>query len=153
MKKLYLLIPILFILSACSSPQSKTNYYLSLTGESETWELNGYELMFTQDGKKIGNGKLNMKEEEYFTDFFSFNTHVVKNGVDNRIHAGSVSGRTNISEQMTGTIEGEDGKPVSFEEVSNIYMIVKWWDTDKNEDVQERIDLYEKPEKEETFLN
>jgi len=46
-------------------------------------------------------------------------------GADNRIHAGSVSGRTDISEQTTGTIEGENGNRITLDEVSSIYMTVE----------------------------
>lgn len=121
-------------------------------GESQTWELIDYEIMQTSDGKKAGNGKLKMKDENnYFTDSFSFHTHAVINGVDNRIHAGSVSGRSDISEQTTGTIEGEGENFISFDDIGNIYMIVEWWDSDENENVQERIDLYPKQESEDTF--
>lgn len=90
---LFILISLVFILSACNNQQLETDYYLSLMGESESWELIGYEIMLTSGGMKAGNGKLIMKDEnEYITDSFSFNMHAVINGVDNRIHAGSVSG-------------------------------------------------------------
>lgn len=131
------------------------DYYLSLMGESGTWEVIGYEVMLTSGGMKAGKGKLIMKDEnEYITDSFSFNMHAVINGVDNGIHAGSVSGRTDISEQTTGTIEGENGETsIKLDEVSDIYMTVEWWDPDENENVQERIDIYQKPKDGETFLN
>lgn len=148
------LISLLFILSACSNQQSGTDYYLLLTGQSDNWELSGYEILLTSEGRKAGNGTLIMKEEnEYFTDSFSFHTHAVINGVDNTIHAGSVSGRTDISEQTTGTIEGESENSVKLDGVSSIYMVIEWWDSDENENVQERIDLYQRSNSDETFLN
>ncbi|WP_240375630.1 hypothetical protein [Bacillus piscicola] len=151
---LFNLIPLLFILSACSGQPAETNYYLSLPGESDTWKLTGYEMMLTEDGEKAGNGTLEMKgKEEYVTDFFSFNTHIVVNGEDTRIHGGSVSGRTDISEETTGAIEGSGMNPISLREVDHIYMIVEWWDTEQKADAQERIHLYRKPENGETFLN
>lgn len=121
-------------------------------GESEAWELIGYEIMLTSDGMKIGNGKLIMKDEvEFFTDPFSFNTYVVTNGEEDRIHGGSVAGQTDISEQTTGTIESKDGLSITLDKVSEIYMTVEWWVSD--EKVKERIDLYQKRNQEYTFLN
>ena len=142
-KVLFSLIYLLFLLSACSNQQSRTDYYLSLTGQSDNWELSGYEILLSSEGRKAGNGTLIMKEEtEYFTDSFSFNTHAVINGVDSTIHAGSVSGRTDISEQTTGTIEGEGENSITLNDVSSVYMVIEWWDSDENENVQERIVLY-----------
>lgn len=142
------------MLSGCDNQQLDTNYYLSLTGKSENWELIGYEVMLTPNGIKVGNGKLVMiNEERYDTDFFSFNTYVVTNGEEDRIHGGSVAGQTDISKQKTGSIEGEDGYSFELNDVSEIYMTVEWWDPDKNEDVEEKIILYQKPNNEDSFLN
>ena len=149
---LFHLMIFLFILSACNHQSAETSYYLSLKGASETWELLDYEIMLNSDERKIGDGKLFMAEEsEYFTDSFHFSTHAVIKGVDQIIHAGSVSGQTDISEQMTGSIVGDNGTPLPLEEISNIYMMVEWWDTAKNENVQERIELYREQDNEETL--
>ncbi|WP_339229286.1 hypothetical protein NSQ77_05150 [Oceanobacillus sp. FSL K6-2867] len=146
------LVPLLFILFACQKQQLEMNYYLSLLGESEIWKLTGYEIMLTSDEIKIGNGKLIMKEKnEFITDSFSFNTYAVINGEDQRIHAGSVSGRTDIREQTTGTLEGDEH--IDFDELSDIYMIVEWWNPNENNNDKERINLYQKSGKDETFLN
>ncbi|MFC2949226.1 hypothetical protein [Virgibacillus sediminis] len=155
MKKILCLIPMLFIMAACTEDESmETNYYLSLMGESDTWELTGYEMMLTSDGEKAGNGKLSMKEvDEYISDSFSFRTHAVVGREDTVIHGSSVSGRTDIAQQTTGTVEGKGGNPITLDNVSNIYMTVEWWDMDKNEKVQERIELYRKPENGGTFLD
>lgn len=151
-KILFCLLPLLFILSACHDHQTETNYSLSLLGESEAWKLTGYEIILTPNEMKIGNGRLIMKEEnEYITDSFSFNTYAVFSGEDHSIHAGSVSGRADIREQTTGTLEGD--QHIDFDELSDIYMIVEWWDPNENDNVQERINLYQKPENDETFLN
>ncbi|MCM3397941.1 hypothetical protein [Oceanobacillus profundus] len=151
-KVLFSLVPLLFILFACQDQQLETNYYLSLLGDSETWRLSGYEIILTPDEIKVGNGKLIMKEEnKYITDSFSFDTYAVINGVDHKIHAGSVSGRADIKEQTTGTLEG--GAPIDFDELSSVYMIIEWWDPNESDNVQERINLYQKPKNDETFLN
>ncbi|MFC3039207.1 hypothetical protein ACFOGI_02960 [Virgibacillus xinjiangensis] len=147
------LIAIILLLSACEGEQVETKYYMSLMGESDTWKLNGYEIMLTSDGEKAGNGKLSMKGvDEYVSDIFSFRTHAVIDGEDTVIHGGSVSGQTDIAQQTTGTIVGEGGKTITIDEVSSIYMMIEWWDTDENIPAQERIDLYRKPEDGETFL-
>ncbi|SES63731.1 hypothetical protein SAMN05216389_101186 [Oceanobacillus limi] len=153
-KGLLSLFLLLFILSACNTQNVETNYYLSLNGASETWEISGYEIVITSDEMKAGNGKLFMKNHnEFFTDSFRFKTIAMIDGVETTIHSSSVTGETDISEQMTGTIEGEGGNSIDVDNLSEIYMIVEWWDADKNETLNERIDLYQKPESEDTFLH
>ena len=151
MKKfLFCLMVPLFMLTACNHQSAETSYYLSLKGASESWQLLDYEIVLNPAERKIGDGRLFMTEEnEYLTDSFHFSTHAVVKGVDQTIHAGSVSGQTDISEQMTGSIAGDNGNPIPLEEISNIYMLVEWWDTAKNEHVQERIELYRKQDNEE----
>lgn len=146
----------LILLSGCHSPEVN-HHYLSFMGESDSWKLSGYEVDISPDGLKVGNGILSMKDhDEYKTDFFSFNTYVVIDGEETRIHAGSVSGPgIDIAKEMTGAIEDEkdhNQNPLSLDDVSQIYMTVEWWDVDKKEDVKERIDLYDEQNKEESFL-
>jgi hypothetical protein len=97
------------MLTACNNKEAETNYYLSLSGESEHWKLDGYEIMITPEGYKAGNGILTMKDiEKHMASFFSFDTYAVVDGEENRFHGHSVSGETNIAEQTPGTVEGEE---------------------------------------------
>ncbi|RSL30682.1 hypothetical protein D7Z54_24610 [Salibacterium salarium] len=143
-------IAALLLLSACNNQEVNNNYYLSLTEESENWKLNGYEVEVTQENFKTGNGTLNMKNKsEYATDYFHFQTHAVINEEDRTVHSGSVTGPgIDISEETTGTTEGtyldKEGESITFNDVTDIYMIVEWWNPDKQEKVEERIDLYSK---------
>lgn len=161
MKKLkYLsLIPLFYfvlILSGCN--ERVDNYYLSLMGESDNWSLTNYEIVLTQEDFKAGNGTLRIKDEnEYMTDWFEFITHVVINNKDTVVHHNMESGPgTDLTEKSTGAIEGpayfnENKAPITIEQVDSIYMIVKW--KDNNNKVEERIDLYNKINKEHSFLN
>lgn len=160
---IYLLfLALVVLLSGCKHNEKSVlnHYYLSLMGDSQTWGLTGYEVVITPKNFKAGNGTLKMKNEnEYLADFFHFETHVVTNGKDLVVHSGSVSGTgIDIAEESTGTVEGgeyinEDGTPISLNDVSNIYMIIEWWDIGKSESMRERIELYNKSNKENTLLN
>ncbi|WP_078380031.1 hypothetical protein [Sutcliffiella halmapala] len=148
-----------FVLSGCNGQKSDNNYYLLLMGESENWNLSGYEIVITPEEFKAGYGTLNMKNEnEYITDSFHFVTYVVINDEDTVVHSGSETGEMNIAEKTTGAIEGktylnENGDSIKLNEISEIYVVVEWWDIGKSESVKERIDLYNKDSKEQTFLN
>ncbi|MBO1001264.1 hypothetical protein [Pseudogracilibacillus auburnensis] len=150
---------IIILLSSCTNQQREGVYFLSLMGESENWNVTGYEVMITPDEFKAGHGVLKMKnKQEYITNFFHFETHVVINDVELAIHSGSTSGLDiDIVEEFTGTIESEaylneNGKFITPNDISEIYMIVEWWDSSNHVDVKERIDLYSSPEDDETFL-
>ncbi|MFD2132421.1 hypothetical protein ACFSKI_14540 [Pseudogracilibacillus auburnensis] len=150
---------IIILLSSCTNQQREGVYFLSLMGESENWNVTGYEILITPDEFKAGHGILKMKsKQEYITNFFHFETHVVINNEDLVIHSGSTSGLDiDIAEEFIGTIEGgayfnDNGKPISPNDISEIYMIVEWWDSSNHVDVKERIDLYSSPEDDETFL-
>jgi len=154
---LFLLLVVL--LAGCKgNERSVSNYYLSLMGESPTWNLTGYEVVITPESFKAGNGTLYVKNgKKSIVDFFYFETHVVINDKDVVVHTGAVSSAgSDIAEESTGAIEGatylnEDGTPITLNEINNIYMIIKW--RGKSESAKERIDLYIKPNKEQTFLN
>ncbi|WP_391116999.1 hypothetical protein [Psychrobacillus sp. L3] len=154
---LFLLLVVL--LSGCNSiKKSVSNYYLSLMGESQTWNLTGYEVVITPESFKAGNGTLHVKNgNKSIVDFFYFETHVVINDKDLVVHTGGVSSTgMDIEEELTGAIESgaylnEDGTPITLNEINNIYMIVDW--RGKSESAKERIDLYIKPNKEQTFLD
>jgi hypothetical protein len=146
------LLMLLFILTTCGNHQAETSYYLSLQGQSDTWELSDYEVIYTSEKNETGNGKLRMKEKDnYVTDSFHFETHAVTSGKDHIIHSGSVSGKTNIAEQTTGALKGEDNHSNPLQQVENIYMIVAWWDLEEDQQMEERIDLYEGTEQEHVF--
>jgi hypothetical protein len=128
---------------------------MKLMGESQTWDLTGYEIVITPENFKAGNGTLNMKNaNEYITNSFQFETHAIINGEDLVVHASSATGaRIDIAKKTTGAIEGgtylnKNGDPITLNEVSDIYMIIEWWDTGKNDSVKERIGLYNKDNKE-----
>lgn len=96
---------------------------------------------------------------EYISDSFRFETHVVINGEDIIVHSSSFTGpEIDIAEETTGAMESgpyldENGSPITLNEISNIYMMVEWWDVDKRESMNERIDLFTKSTKEQTFFN
>lgn len=152
-RTLFALICSLIILSACQQAEN-INYYFSFMGESESWILENYEVMITEDEIKVGNGILMMKQvDQYETDSFSFSTYIVKNGEKERVHGGSVSGQADLTKQMTGAIEGTNSGTFAFEDVQHIYVIVEWWDTEKGEDVSEQINLFERTVDRPSFLN
>lgn len=160
--KLFSLVFLILLFSGCNSNEKSVidHYYLLLIGESQTWNLNGYEIMITSDSFKVGNGTLRMKNaNKYISDSFQFETHAVINGEDTVVHAGSATGAgIDISKKTTGANEGgtyfkKNGEPITLNEVSDIYMVVEWWDIGKNVNLKERLDLYSKNSKEKTFLN
>ncbi|MET4558874.1 hypothetical protein ABIA69_000017 [Lysinibacillus parviboronicapiens] len=147
-----------FVLSGCNAQKGGNNYYLLLMGESESWNLTGYEIVITPEDFKAGFGTLNMKNvNEYITDSFHFETHVVIDSDDSVVHSGSATGGMNIAEITTDAIEGpylnKNGDSVTLKDINEIYVVVEWWDISKNESIKERIDLINKSKKEQSFLN
>lgn len=131
-----------------------TQQNVLLIGESQTWNLNGYEITMTSENMKVGNGTLKMRNEsEYKADSLLFRTHAIINGEDIVVHSGSVSGEgIDIAEHLTGTIDGSSylnktGDPITMREISNIYMIIEWWDIGESVSNKERIDLYDRTSK------
>ncbi|MFD2922287.1 hypothetical protein [Halobacillus naozhouensis] len=154
-----LVVVFIAILAGCNTQHNNTNYHLTLMGKSEHWGLIGYEVVITPEELKAGNGTLNMKNKnKYITNSFHFETHAVIADKDITVHSGSVTGAgIDIAEETTGAIEGgtylnEKGEPITLDNIRAIYMIVGWWDMSKGESVKERIDLYNQPKKEKTFL-
>ncbi|WP_223702123.1 hypothetical protein [Sutcliffiella deserti] len=146
---LKLMLISLIILSGCIHEETNKRDHLVLNGESENWNLNGYEVEISAENFKAGNGILQMKNQnEYKSDFFQFRTYAAISNQDTLVHSGSVSGDSiNIAEKSIGTIEGgaylnEEGVQITLGDISEIYMIVEWWDTSEKENVKERIDLY-----------
>lgn len=156
--KLATLLWVVLVISGCNVQQSNSKYYLLLMGESENWNLTGYEIVITPEEFSAGYGTLRLKNEaEYITDSFHFDTYVVINGEDIVVHSGSSTGGMDISEETTGAIEGEKylnekGDPITLNDISDIYMVVEWKDNSKDKSVNERLDLYKKSNKEETFF-
>ncbi|MGF2614115.1 hypothetical protein FZC84_19220 [Rossellomorea vietnamensis] len=151
-----LILSLIVILSGCND--NEKSVYLSLTGESKTWKLTGYEMEISPESFKAGNGTLIMKDaEEYNSDSIYFEAHAIINGKDFKVHTGSEAGTgIDIAENSTGSIEGgeyvnEAGRPITFNEVSNIYVVVEWRNMDKGESIKENIPLYTNSSKEDSF--
>ncbi|NIK12561.1 hypothetical protein FHR85_001976 [Alkalibacillus almallahensis] len=122
---------------------------MSLSGESENWKVDAYEIMSTSEAFKVGNGNLIMKKNnEYSSDFFSVEVNAVIEGEETTIQKRSVSGsETDITQTSIGTVEGsalhdENGEIISPENISDIYMIIKW--REDSDTRKESIDLLNK---------
>ncbi|SIS46234.1 hypothetical protein [Salimicrobium flavidum] len=140
---------LLSLFSGCmkSESNSEENYYFSLTGESETWEVDGYEMVVQQDEFKVGDGKITTKKGDGITaDFFGMEVHAVHNGNDTIIHRKSSTGEDqNISQTETGSLEGGRADFSSekdyAEQLEDVYMLVTW--SKDGEEREETIDLYD----------
>ncbi|TYR74159.1 hypothetical protein FZC79_15180 [Rossellomorea vietnamensis] len=123
----------------------------SLEGESDNWRVKEFTLQGGSNHFDAG-GSLEMKHaEEYQSQYFSYDAHVVISNVDREIFGGSLIGgpddTTNINKKHNLGIEGgsfihENGFPVKPEDIDKIYMDVEWFDTEKSKKVKERISLY-----------
>ncbi|CDQ20269.1 hypothetical protein [Halobacillus karajensis] len=140
---------VIFLLSGCDSNEKEivNNYYLSLTGESKSWEVDSYKILLKPDTLKAGNGNLTMKNKTGLnTDFFSLRVHAVIDNEDRVIQGKSVKGmESDITQTTTGATKGgpfieEEGEPISLENISDIYMIIEWEDNKKAK--KEKIDLF-----------
>ena len=148
------LIVMLTLLIGCSSKTTEmnNNYYLLLTGESNTWKVDSYELSLTPETLKAGDGTLRMKNEtEYQTEYFNMEVHAVIDHKDTVIQTKAVTGsHTSIAQINTGAIEGgtfynKEGKAIELANISDIYMIVEWQDTTVSKrKMTETIHLYGK---------
>ncbi|MGE7094307.1 hypothetical protein ACQKII_23330 [Lysinibacillus sp. NPDC048646] len=125
----------------------KGNLFNVFTGESESWELSGYEIELTPHSSKFGNGTLTMKNTtDYSSDFFSFEVHATINNNDEVMQKHQLSGeQVNIATKKIGTIEGNElpsknGDYISINDLSDIYMIIKWNDQQGNKK-EERINF------------
>ncbi|GIN99150.1 hypothetical protein J6TS1_50200 [Siminovitchia terrae] len=154
------MILLLIVLSACNSvdtranKETETNYYLSMSDESEHWKLNGYEIIITSKGYKAGNGILKMKDgDEQREGFLSYDVYTIVGGEENRFHGGSVSGDADITEMTTGTIVGEEENLKEFPKIDEIYMTVTWSDDDTDGEQEEKINLYKQDKNGESFLD
>ncbi|MGP4070789.1 hypothetical protein [Halobacillus sp. B29] len=143
------LVLVTLLLSGCDSNDKpmKNNYYLSLSGESEHWEVDSYDIEIKPDTFKAGNGSLTMKNKtENSADFFNIEVYAVIDNEDKLVQAKSVKGSELDITQMTtgatggGTFLEVNGVPISLENVSDIYMSIEW--QDKSKTMEEKIDLY-----------
>lgn len=147
------MILLLVVLSACNTnieetepdKKTETNYYISLSDESDHWKLNGYEIMMTPEGYKAGNGILKMKDEDKQSEgFLSYDVYGSVDGEEIKFQSGSVSGDTDITEMTIGTIEGDEESLREFPKLDEIYMTITWNDEDTDGDKEEKIILYNK---------
>ncbi|MDQ0229038.1 hypothetical protein J2S19_000288 [Metabacillus malikii] len=152
MKKAHFLSFVLIIcyLVGCShNDETSKQQQLTFTGESESWNVTGYEVAITADSFKAGNGTLTMKTgNEHLADFFQYKIYANLNGEDTLINSSSFSGEAdiNIAEKTIGSTNGgayldENGKPITFDDMRDFYLIVEWQDKGKRDVVKERIDL------------
>jgi hypothetical protein len=142
--KLSLWLILLFILPACQNQTPEEMYYLLLKGESETWKLEDYEIEFTSNERRAGDGILKMKgKEEYETESFQFQTYAEVDGEVRMIHVNSYDNVCDISEHHTGSIRNEELSPISFNDINRIYMTVEWWDQTDRQKKKEEINLYD----------
>lgn len=146
---------LLVILTACQQASNDMNYFVALSGESENWQLTGYEFMQTSDSFKAGNGMLKNihADETYNVNFLSVDTFIVINGEEEKLQGYSVAGNTEVLEQDVGTIESEEKMFEDFSEISEIYSVVTWNDAETNGDEEEVIKLYDRSEEQATFLD
>lgn len=147
------MILLLVVLSACNTSadetepdkKTETNYYISLSDESDHWKLNGYEIMMTPEGYKAGNGILKMKDEAKQSEgFLSYDVYGSVDGEEIKFQSGSVSGDTDITEMTLGTIEGDEESLREFPKLDEIYMTITWNDENTDSDQEEKIILYNK---------
>ncbi|WP_407270215.1 hypothetical protein [Radiobacillus sp. PE A8.2] len=142
-------------MSGCNNQNITPDYHLPLSGNSNHWQVSGYEMSITPEEFKIDNGTISFKNERR-TDSFSFNTHAIINGTDETIHHKSVTAMTaSITEESTGGIESvvfknNNGEPITLEDVNEVYMIVSWRDIQSEKNINERITLYSKSDNEQS---
>ncbi|KHE71473.1 hypothetical protein [Halobacillus sp. BBL2006] len=139
---------IITILTGCGEKGNIENHFhLSLNGESEHWEVENYEVKCTPHSFKAGDGKVTFKSNETMSsDYYKIDVHAVIGEEDKVVQAKSVSGETNLEIIETGHTNGDtyvnrDGEPITFNEVSRIYMVIEWRDHEKRKMMKETIDL------------
>lgn len=149
MKKIILLsVSLLLLLTGCVEYRT-TSFKFST--ESEHWTLTDYIVKIENKKMFVGGGELKMNDvDEFYSNYFSYETHMIINGKDEVIHSESFSGEgINIAEKTIGTLEGEtilnkDGKAIRPGDIHQIYMVIEWHDPTLNEDIEERINLYDR---------
>ncbi|MFG6115450.1 hypothetical protein ACGTN9_09690 [Halobacillus sp. MO56] len=142
----------IFLLIGCNDSQGEIQPYqlhFVLSGESEHWKIEGYELQYDDKRYKSGNGTLKMKNtDEYASDYLSMGIQVVMHGEDERVQSYSVSGSDmDIVNHQIGTIEGskmDSGEVIKKEDIDQVYATIIWRDSQEEKDLKERILLYER---------
>lgn len=143
------LFPLLFciLLTACSFLESEKQ--IELNGASDSWSVEGYKIEFERNSYNIGEGIIKRNsEQEYLSDFFQYSVYVAIENEDIIFHRGSYSGaEINIAEKSTGSVKGgsllnEKGKPVTIDDIQEIYMIITWRDSAAKQDLEEKVVLY-----------
>ncbi|PEL13984.1 hypothetical protein [Bacillus sp. AFS017336] len=152
------LVLIFMTMSGCKHSEKivTNNYYLALSGESETWKVKSYQLKFTPKEFSAGNGRLIMKKPvNPIMDKLNIEVYAVIDNVKTVIQTLDLNGSGfDISNLTTGTVKGgtylnKNKKPIILSDISDIYMIVEWNNKDNNMKMKERIDLFNK----DNFLN
>lgn len=145
------LILLSLLLASCNDSEKVINdhYYLTLSGESESWEVDSYKVIINPDTFSAGNGTLSMKDKnEFNSNFLDIKVHATINNQDRVVQGKSVTvtgDEQNIAQTSIGAVEGgtyfkENGEPITLEDISDLYMIIQW--QDGNKEMEERIDLY-----------
>ncbi|MEI2356694.1 hypothetical protein [Mesobacillus zeae] len=153
------LVLFILLLSGCNSNEKSVidHYYLSLSGESENWEVKSYKLELSPDVFNVGNGTITMKNQTmYTTDFIDIKVHAIINNENEVIQSKKIIGdNTEINKMTIGAIEGKvefvdkNGIPITLENISDIYIEIEWQAVNEKQRMQEKIDIYNK----ETFFN
>ncbi|ARI77775.1 hypothetical protein [Halobacillus mangrovi] len=142
-----LLLLIVSSLLACAKQEEniENHFHLSLNGESNHWKVQHYEIKCTPKLFKAGDGKIIFKgNDNVKSEFYKIDVHAVIDETDTVVHTKSVSGESKLNKIETGSIKGDtyvnkEGNPVTFDEVSRVYMVIEW--QDKQNTKKETIDL------------
>lgn len=149
MKKLLIALSVFaFMLIGCSGEEnveqvelekhkeehSSTNVF---NGESNTWELNNYEISFSTDLTEVGNGIISMKNDNnYLSDYLSYKVYATIDGKEEVLqkHVSTGEAVNEISTINLGSVSGmpltkSNGDMISFDDLSNIYMVINWNDS------------------------
>jgi hypothetical protein len=96
------------------------------------------------------------KQTKYTTDFIDIKVHAIIENEDTVLQAKRIKGNnTEINRMSMGASKGVDvfldknGKPITLENISDIYMEIEWQDVNEKQRMKEKIDLFNK----ETFFN
>ncbi|MGI8314190.1 hypothetical protein [Halobacillus mangrovi] len=124
---------VLLLLGCGLQEENKENHFhLSLNGESDHWEVQHYKIKCTPKLFKAGDGKVIFKGKDNGSpEFYKINVHAVIDETDTIVQTKSVSGESKVNKIETGSIKGDtyvnrEGKPVTFDEVSRVYMVIEW---------------------------
>lgn len=105
-------------------------------GESNTWELNHYEITFSTDLMEVGNGMISMKNENsYLSDYLSYTVYAT---IDNKeevlqkhVSTGEVVNEIstiNVGSVSSSPFVNSNGEMIRFDDLSNVYMVINWND-------------------------